>query len=103
MKIVSFSLLLAVVFIFYVFTSPLTSLMSLIPCRFTQCESKKLHRVIFAITLSKKLFLTIFGTNFLSQTYFTLFVSQKTGYQLKIYFCLLFSRLTDMANNNRFK
>jgi len=27
-----------------------------------------------------------------------LFVGQKTGYQLKIYFRLLFSRLTDVAN-----
>jgi len=27
-------------------------------------------------------------------------VSQKTGYQLKIYFLLLFSRLADMANTN---
>jgi len=34
-----------------------------------------------------------------------LFVYQKTGYQLKIYFRLLFSKLTDMATliNDRFK
>jgi len=34
--------------------------------------------------------------NFLLQAYFILFVRQKTGYQLKIYFRLLLSRLTGM-------
>jgi len=29
-----------------------------------------------------------------------LFVNKKTGYQLKIYFHLVFSSLTDMANTN---
>jgi len=72
-----------------------------------QCESKKLHHFIFAITLSNKaLFNNFWHTyswiNFLLQAYFVLFVYHKTRHHLEICFCLLFSRLTvtDMANTN---
>jgi len=36
----------------------------------------------------------------ITSIYFIFFVNQESEYQLKIYFCLLFSRRTDMANTN---